>query len=244
MVKFSALAFTSLGMGFIWKGFHAGAWGIVLVWVGISLILAGLAYAGIGARVFGKAADGTMSPISITVLLPFLLGTWTVWHLRLLISDGPAGQEIIPGLWLGRRPYFRELPPSMGLVIDLAAEFPADPVITHGVRYISMPVLDASVPSDAAFMNVVERVLAETEPVFVHCAVGHGRSASVVAAVLIRKGLAADVDSAEALLREKRPGVKLNRLQRQQVKRMVVRKVVGAPQEPPPTDRNTFIGRS
>ena len=83
-------------------------------------------------------------------------------------------------------------------------------------------------PTDTDFMNVVKMVLAEIEPVFVHCAVGHARSASVVAAVVIRKGLAVDVDSAEALLRRKRPGIRLNRLQRQQVKRLTAPSIAGA----------------
>jgi hypothetical protein len=232
MVKFYAIVFTGLGIAFIWKGAHSGTWAFAWVWIGISLILVGSGYGGVGPRVFGKLSDGTMSPIAIAVLLPFLLGTWTVWHLRRWISNGPAGQEIISGICLGRRPYFRELPPGIGLVIDLAAELPADPVLTRRVRYVSVPVLDGSAPPDGVFMNLVERVLAETEPVFVHCAVGHARSASVVAGVLIRKSLASDVDSAEALIRQKRPGVRLNRLQRQQVQRLIVPKIGDARPEP------------
>ena len=232
MVNFYALAFTGLGIACIWRGSHAGTLGFAWVWIGISLVLVGLAYGGVGPRVFGKSSDGKLSLIAIAVLFPFLLGTWTVWHLRRWISNGSAGQEIVPGIWLGRRPCFRELPPGIGLVIDLAAEFPADPVLTRRVRYVSMPVLDASAPPDGVFMNLVERLLAETEPVFVHCAVGHARSASVVAAVLIRMGLAADVDSAEALIRTKRPGVRLNRAQRQQVQRLIVPKIGDASPEP------------
>ena len=112
MVKFYAIAFTALGIAFIWRGFHAGALGFILIWTGISLILIGSAYGGIGPRIFCKSSDGTMSLISVIILLPFLLGTWTVWHLRRWISNGPAGQEIIPGIWLGRRPSLKSFRPE------------------------------------------------------------------------------------------------------------------------------------
>src|SRR5438046_497691 len=76
----------------------------------------------------------------------------------------------------------------------------------------------ASVPEARAFLHVVQTILASSQPVYIHCAQGHGRSAIVVAAVLIAKGLASDVESAERLIRERRPSVKLNRRQREFVR--------------------------
>jgi protein-tyrosine phosphatase len=55
----------------------------------------------------------------------------------------------------------------------------------------------------------LERRTAEA-PVFVHCALGHGRSAGVVAAHLLHVGRAATVGEALALVSERRPGVGLN----------------------------------
>ncbi|MHC5020159.1 MAG: dual specificity protein phosphatase family protein [Planctomycetota bacterium] len=45
--------------------------------------------------------------------------------------------------------------------------------------------------------------------VLVHCAQGHGRSATVCAAVLVQMGDVDGVDAAVALLKQKRPGVHL-----------------------------------
>jgi protein-tyrosine phosphatase len=222
MAKVYAVTFVGFGLWFVWRGFHAGVWGAILIWIGISLLLVGLAYGGLGPRIFGKSPDGTMSPISVAVLLPYLLGTWIIWHIRRGISNDRVGQEILPAIWLGRRPHLNELPAGIALVIDLTAEFPADAALTRQVGYVCMPVLDGTAPPDAVFMKAVEIVLSQTQAVFVHCAVGHARSASVVAAVVIRRGLAADVDSAEAFIRQKRPRVRLNRAQRQQVHRLIV----------------------
>lgn len=216
-----AILFGLAGVALIWRGLQLRGWGYCLVWIGISLMLVSLAYAGVGPRIFGKSADGKMSPVAVLALLPYLLGTWAVWHARRWITNAPVGQEIEPGLWLGRRPYLKELPAEIGLVIDLAAEFPADAEVTRNVRYISAPVLDAWVPDDDMFKLLIDKILAETEPIFVHCAVGYGRSATLMAAVLIKKGLACDVEAAEKILRAKRPGVRLNRAQRRLVSRVV-----------------------
>ena len=74
------------------------------------------------------------------------------------------------------------------------------------------------------FRSQVEEVLGKIEacggPVYVHCALGHGRSALVTAAVLLRRGIVGDVRAAELHLRERRPGVRLKGVQRRLLERM------------------------
>jgi len=50
-------------------------------------------------------------------------------------------------------------------------------------------------------------------PVLVHCAHGHGRSAAMLCAILIEEGKARSVKDAEALIKKQRPRVRLNRNQ-------------------------------
>ena len=64
--------------------------------------------------------------------------------------------------------------------------------------------------------------------VLVHCAHGHGRSATVLAAVLIAEGQARGVDDAEGLLKAQRPRVRLNARQRAALKQWLVEREVGA----------------
>lgn len=59
-----------------------------------------------------------------------------------------------------------------------------------------------------------KRRLEEGMMLFVHCAHGHGRSATVLGAVLIALGEAGTVDEAVKLMQKSRPRVRLNNRQR------------------------------
>jgi protein-tyrosine phosphatase len=65
-----------------------------------------------------------------------------------------------------------------------------------------------------AFAALAREVAAVSGPVFIHCAAGRRRSATLAAAVIIARGLARDVDAAEALMKLKRPVVRLGQQQR------------------------------
>jgi protein-tyrosine phosphatase len=109
-----------------------------------------------------------------------------------------------------------ELPPAVVLVADLTSEFAAARDIVRGsAAYRSLPTLDAAAPPNPRVFDDLVRALAgASAPVYVHCALGHGRSALVVAAVLVARGLANDAARAEALIKAARPGVGLNKAQR------------------------------
>ena len=82
--------------------------------------------------------------------------------------------------------------------------------------WLCLPTLDGTAPPADGLLKLVDTVESRdpSGPVYVHCAAGHGRSATVAAALMLRRGLAADVASAEATMREARPGIHLNRAQR------------------------------
>jgi protein-tyrosine phosphatase len=103
-------------------------------------------------------------------------------------------------------------------VLDLAGEFPAARVPS---RYRSLPVLDATAPSEEELRSatawVAEAVAAG--PVYVLCALGHGRSACVVIAYLLSVGSVGTVAEGVRLLRSLRPGVRLHPPQRRLLRR-------------------------
>ncbi len=199
----------------------AGAW--ALLWLGVSLLVVGGAYLGPGPRVLGKRADGSLSWLPVLVLLPYFLLAWLVWHVRRALSRERCFHEVAPGLLLGRRPFAHELPPEVSLVVDLTSEFPEPHAVRTRVRYLCHPVLDTCAPDEDGLVSVVGTVLAEPGPVYVHCAQGHGRSSTIVAAVLLARGHSEDVHGAEQHLRRARPGVKLHPEQRDLLTRMVPR---------------------
>jgi protein-tyrosine phosphatase len=214
-----AVLLTALGLALVVAALLNGGWCLLALWPAATLLALGCAYAGLGPGVCGKRSDGTLMPAAVLLLLPYLLATWTLWHLVRLLSNEPCCNEVAPGLWLGRRPFAGDLPPGVGLVVDLTAEFAEPPAIRLGHEYLCIPTLDASAPDYRLLQAAVERIAAYRQPVYVHCAQGHGRSAALAAAVLIRRGLAKDVAAAEAMLRSIRPGVRLSSAQRRAVDR-------------------------
>jgi protein-tyrosine phosphatase len=197
-----------------------GGLGWLLLWPAVSFLLLAAAYAGLGPRIYGKRPDGRLAWWAVLLLLPFLLLTWGLWHLARLFSKEACAHEVAPGLWVGRRPFAHELPPDVGLVVDLTAEFIVARGVTTGRSYLCLPTLDALAPDEGAVRELVAAVAGSTTAVYIHCAAGHGRSAMVAAAVLLARGLAADAKEAEALLRKARPGIRLTPSQRQLLERL------------------------
>jgi hypothetical protein len=215
----------ALGLALFACAYLLGGPAWVLAWPAWSVMVVGAGYLGLGARVFGKrAADGRLSPLALALLLPYFAVAWTLWQLKSRFGSEPAWHEVAPGLWLGRRPLGpAELPAGARCVVDLTAEFPrVSPLgAAEPARYVCLPTLDTSAPCDEALAALVEALREDEGPLFIHCAMGHGRSATVAAALLIARGLARDVDDAVARLRAVRPGVHLHGAQRAAVARLI-----------------------
>ena len=174
-----------------------------------------LAYALRRPRLLGKRADGSLAPLAWLVFWPyFLINFSSLWLFRRLSREEPIS-EIVPGLYLGSRPLRRERAAferrSIAATLDLTAEFPEVSCARAG-SYLCIPLLDTFPPTRDQLVRAADwigRQLAEA-PVLVHCALGHGRSACVVAAHLLRAGHAATVEEAVALVSDRRPGVGLH----------------------------------
>jgi hypothetical protein len=179
----------------------------LLLWPAASFAIVASAYLGVGPRIFGKRSDGSMHLGATLVLLPYLLPYRALWWLLRARADSQPYVELVPrSLFVGRRLRAREFPSGLACVVDLTCEFESDtarvvPPIAH---YISLPILDAYVPSASVLVDVVRRINAVDGAVYVHCAEGRGRVALVACAVLLSRGLARDVDEAIALLRAQR----------------------------------------
>jgi protein-tyrosine phosphatase len=214
------VVFALFGVYLAVVAFAVGDFGWLLLWPAVSFLLVGAAYAGLGPGIFGKRPGGTLAWWALLLLLPYLVLTWAVWHLARAFRKEACCHEVAPGVWLGRRPYPRELPPDVTLVVDLTAEFPAHRGVRRGRTYLCLPTLDTGAPEEAAFGDLVRQVAAWRGKVYIHCAAGHGRSALVAAAVLVARGLARDGRQAEEALRKVRPGVRLLKAQRELLGRM------------------------
>jgi hypothetical protein len=209
----------ALGVVLIAAGplFGGAAW--ALLWPGWSVLVVGLGYLGLGPRVLGKRPDGTLAPWVVAILLPYFAVAWVLWQLRSRAFGVPAFDEVGPGLYVGRRPLDRaEFPKDARCVVDLCAEFPR--AAPPELRYVCVPTLDTSVPSDAELASLLDAMAREEGPIFVHCAMGRGRSATIAAALLLRRGIATSAQDAVQRLAQVRRGVRLHAVQQAALERL------------------------
>lgn len=210
-----------LGLSLFGAAFWLGGPAWLVAWPATSVTAVGLGYIVLGPGVFGKRADGSLAPLQTFVLFPYHVVAW----LRLRLpgqKSRAAWNEVAPGLFLGRRLRdASELPDGTKLVVDLTAEFRASPGVRDRCTYRTLPTLDTMAPTVEAARAVVEEAATHDGPVYVHCAAGHGRSAAVAAAIVLRRGLAPDAEAAIAMLKSARPKVWLHPGQRRLVEAFV-----------------------
>jgi hypothetical protein len=211
-----SLAFAATAV-LAWDGIPVAA--LIFLYAAFSLLLVSAAYAGLGPGVFRKRPDGRFPPLTWLLFGPYLLLNAFAFWLHRLSSRQPAYGLAAPNLYFGRRLTDSETRRAQELgwqsVLDLAPEFPE----THGLRafprYRSHPILDGTAPTAEQLREAVAWVVESVAvgPVYVHCALGHGRTATVVLAYLLATGEVATVREGLVRLRFLRPGVGLSRPQ-------------------------------
>lgn len=209
-----------IGAAFAVSALVGGGLWLVLLWPAAafgSVVFAG--YAMRRPSILGKRGDGSVSTGARLFFLPFLLFSQLAWWVYRHATREDACNEIVPGMWLGRWPGRADMPDGIDVVVDITAELPARPGVRDGRRYLCLPTLDGSVPDEASFTAMVDRLEHEPGALFVHCAFGHGRSAMLVAVLLLRRGLARDAAEAESMLKARRPKVSMSPRQREYILR-------------------------
>jgi hypothetical protein len=208
--------------------------------MGSTVLLNGaLCYTGVALAFMGqrpglllKRPNGTFPMVAWLLYWPYLALNFSVlWIVAHFSREHPA-DEIAPGLMLGRYRFPGEAAPSdlgAGAVLDMTCEFPRIP--DHGLEeaYHLIPLLDSTAPTPGQLQAAVDWIQTHRESgVLVHCAAGHGRSATVVAACLLAEGTATSVDDAVGMVRAKRPGAQPNRGQREALE--AFRRGTGSPE--------------
>jgi protein-tyrosine phosphatase len=204
-----ALAGTLLGVIAI----SYGGWCLILLWPAFSFLAIGLAYLGLGPRVFGKRPLGTMAQRSTIALLPYLLYVWFVWHLLRLFSREKCLHQLTDNLTIGRRLLPSEIPENVDVVIDLTCEFAEPRPIRTSHEYVSYPMLDGVAPTPQWLANLARHLAADNRHLYVHCAQGHGRTGLVAAALLLIRGCASEPPAAVKMIQSVRPQVRLSKRQ-------------------------------
>ncbi|KAI7840365.1 hypothetical protein COHA_005909 [Chlorella ohadii] len=175
--------------------------------------------AGRTTGLLGKSADGTISPLSFSLLWPYHAGLRAKLALQRRVSTEPAFSQITDDYYIGAWPSEQKLVPTVHpAVLDVTCELPLQ---VTPPAYLNLAVWDTHAPTVAQIDQGVSWALAQRaagRKVLVHCAHGHGRSATVLAAILIAEGLAKGPAEAEALMKAERPRVRLNKRQKAALK--------------------------
>jgi len=178
----------------------------------------GLGYGFLGAKVFLKKDNGQLSFISYILYWPYhLLNSLSLFGFRHSGKEN-AYDKIDENIYLGCRlsPRDAGAMAQLGIqsVLDLTCEFSEVPAL-RGLAYRCIPVLDTCAPTldqltaGAAWIQQQ----AAKGPVYVHCALGHGRSATFVAAYLLMSGKSHTTQEAVDKTAALRPKIGLSKSQ-------------------------------
>ncbi|KAL1557761.1 hypothetical protein AAHA92_08304 [Salvia divinorum] len=165
----------------------------------------------------GKGSDGNFPIWSLIIYSPYLYFVRAFSFIRRFTSGEPPYSKIDEGLYVGGWPYAPDkLPPGNPAIVDCTCELPRKKEV-RGSAYLCVPTWDTRSPDPGEIESAVNwacRKRAQGVPVFVHCAYGHGRSVAVMCALLVALGLAEDWKTAEKIIKEKRPYIRMNALHR------------------------------
>ncbi|GMI72502.1 hypothetical protein HRI_000919500 [Hibiscus trionum] len=163
----------------------------------------------------GKNPDGTFPILSTILFFPYLYFVRAFSMARRYLSGEEPYTQVCEGLYVGGWPASpRLLPPGNPAIIDCTSEFPrVKEFKAHS--YLCVPTWDTRSPQPGQIESAVKwacRMRARNQPVFIHCAYGHGRSVAVMCALLVDLGIVENWKAAEKYIRERRPYIKMNSL--------------------------------
>jgi hypothetical protein len=208
---------------------------VVMFYLAACVLVLSLAYALNRPGIWGKDAAGRLHPLSVVLFAPLhLINQINYQFMRLGPQRVPVA-EVVPGLFLGRRLARREsqLPRRLRFtsVLDLTSEFQEPGFVSQGRNYLCIPVLDRTAPTHRQLREALDylRNALPGGPVYVHCAFGLSRSATIVAAHLLATGAEPSLESALAKVASVRPGVFFTSDQRRRLQEIQRAKRPGSP---------------
>jgi hypothetical protein len=174
----------------------------------------GFAYVLSRVSLLGKKPEGDLLFSHYFLFWPYHLVSYLSLFIARLMRVAPF-QEIVPGLLLGGRLLSweekRSKPLTNASVLDLTSEFCEVRFLRKDHSYLCIPLLDGTAPKQSELENGIRFITEQLRkgPVYVHCAMGHGRGATFAIAWLVASGKFPDLDQALQFVQSKRPGVKI-----------------------------------
>jgi len=170
-------------------------------------------------KLFAKRADGSFPWWSLAIFYPYLLTLKAYVHVRRILTLEPVFTEVEPGLFVGGWPaFYSHVPPGLKGVIDCTCELPRNPCLSE-LPYLCVPIWDSRGPRPAEIESAVRWAVKQgcessKNCILIHCAFGHGRSVTIMCALLITLGVCDTWQNAETYIKRSRPGARLNKGQK------------------------------
>lgn len=197
----------------------------VLGWAALGFVYVGMAYFRERPAMLGKRQDGRLALWVTALCLPVLVLNYAYWWIgRMRRAEAPSN-EVAPGIHVGGLPGPYELPEDTRTIVDLTSEFYAHPEVRKHAGYRVFPILDDGFPPPREIEAIVTTLLDAPTPMLIHCAAGHGRSATLAAAVGIARGDFTDPDTAERTMQATRPRIRFKSTQRERLLRWYLDRV-------------------
>ena len=220
----------------------------LILWLAVSVMLALSAYLvqlrdGTGGRLFFKRSDGSFHPVVATIYLPFTCSRYFNRFVYRLFSREPTVTDMGSGVLVGGRIVPWDIRAKglkrIAAILDVTAELPRDPGLRGcAVAYTAVPVLDGCGPTLEQLASGVEWGLQQLQagrPVLVQCLMGHGRSATFAAAMLLASGQVRTVEEAVDHMRSRRSRIGLNHNQKKVLEQALSCGVLGGSEESTPS---------
>lgn len=188
-------------------------------WIGLSAAILGAGYLLGRPGIFLKRPTGSLHPAGWFLHWPLHVVS-LLMHLKRRVDRvavcSPIHRGLIVGRWLtpSEAHVLDEL--RVSAVLDMTAELPETGLLLRRA-YLCLPVLDGRAPTMGQIeegCRFMAHHLVHDGVVYLHCAAGRGRSATMAAAYLVRAGIASGVDSAVGQVRRNRPGTHITPRQR------------------------------
>lgn len=209
-----------LSLGIIYAIYSVVAVAPLLKFLSVSCAIAfcgvGLAYWFGNPKFFFKNSEGRLSFLSYILFWPYhVLNFIGLWIFR-LVGHENAYDKITEQLYLGCKlsNADKKAIKDLGIVsvLDLTCEFTEPAFLRQRAGYLCIPVLDTRAPSAKQLKETaawIEEQMAKG-PVYVHCAFGHSRGATFVAAYLLQTKQANTIQDALNKITAARPKVHLS----------------------------------
>ena len=186
----------------------------LLAWMALGFVMVSVSYFTETPKLLGKRQNGTLAPLTVALCMPVMLLNHALWWLMRRTRAEDPHNEVAPDIHVGGLPRPEDLPEDTQTIVDLTFEFTAHPEIRRHLGYRSFPMLDDGFPDPAEVEQIVSSLVDRPGPMLIHCAAGHGRSATLAAAVAIARGHFESVDQAELEMKRARPRIHIQARQR------------------------------